>query len=373
MTNPTGATPAKKPCLEHQPSNNTKAVIASDIPLAAAGPVIGTHDGTFHCDEVLAISMLRLLPAYKESVVVRTRDPTKLAQCQIVVDVGAEYDASGLRFDHHQRGFEHTLGDKFKTKLSSAGLVYKHFGRDMLRVMVVSSGAAATFNTEEGVKEEDLMLDKLYIKTYLDFVEHIDGIDNGINIAEGNLRYTVQTHLPGRVATLNPAWNEDDSANALNERFADALAMVSTEFINFVGYLCKSWWPARQRVAEGFQGRFTVHPSGKILHLMTYCPWQDHLFDLELDAGVPGQVLYVLYADSKGSSVRIHAVPDRVGSFALRLAMPEAWRGLRNEVLGAAVGGIPGCIFVHANGFIGGNATLEGAMEMAKLALTYVV
>ncbi len=369
MTAPTGATPAKKPCLEHQPSI-TKAVIVSDIPVTAAGPVIGTHDGTFHCDEVLAISMLRLLPAYKDSVVVRTRDPAKLAQCQIVVDVGAEYDASRFRFDHHQRGFEHTLGDNFKTKLSSAGLVYKHFGRDMLRVMVASSGTEATPTTKEGVDEEDLMLDKLYTKTYLDFVEHIDGIDNGINVAEGDLRYKVQTHLPGRVATLNPAWNEDDSADALNERFANALTMVSAEFVGFVSYLCKCWWPARQLVAEGFQGRATVHPSGKVLHLTTYCPWQDHLFELELDAGVPGEVLYVLYADSKGSSVRIHAVPEKVGSFALRLALPEAWRGLRDEVLGAAVGGIPGCIFVHANGFIGGNATLEVAMEMAKLALT---
>jgi len=362
------ATPAKKPCFEQQPSIS-KAVILSDVPAAASSPVIGTHDGTFHCDEVLAISMLRLLPAYKDSMVVRTRDPAKLAQCQIVVDVGAEYDASRLRFDHHQRGFEHTLGEEYKTKLSSAGLVYKHFGRDVLRVLVASSGAATTPITKKGEDEEDLMLNKLYTKTYLDFMEHIDGIDNGVTVAEGDLRYKVQTHLPGRVATLNPAWNEDDSADALNERFARALAMVSAEFVDFVSYLCQSWWPARQLVAEGFQARATVHPSGKVLHLTTYCPWQDHLFELEQDAGVPGQVLYVLYADSKGTSVRIHAVPDKVGSFALRLALPEAWRGLRDEVLGAAMGGISGCIFVHANGFIGGNATLEGAMKMVNLAL----
>ena len=34
------------------------------------------------------------------------------------------------------------------------------------------------------------------------------------------------------------------------------------------------------------------------------------------------------------------------------------------------VSGIPGCVFVHASGFIGGNATLEGALEMARKALT---
>ena len=33
--------------------------------------VIGTHDGSFHCDEALAISMLKLLPEYKDSPVLR--------------------------------------------------------------------------------------------------------------------------------------------------------------------------------------------------------------------------------------------------------------------------------------------------------------
>ena len=32
--------------------------------------------------------------------------------------------------------------------------------------------------------------------------------------------------------------------------------------------------------------------------------------------------------------------------------------------------GIPGCVFVHASGFIGGNDTYEGAVEMARKALT---
>jgi uncharacterized UPF0160 family protein len=30
---------------------------------------------------------------------------------------------------------------------------------------------------------------------------------------------------------------------------------------------------------------------------------------------------------------------------------------------------VPGGVFVHASGFIGGNATLEGAVEMAAKAL----
>jgi uncharacterized UPF0160 family protein len=106
--------------------------------------VIGTHNGTFHCDEALAVFLLRQTPKYKDASasqllladldtsaersiedLVRTRDPPKLDECDIVVDVGAVYDPVKLRFDHHQRGFTETFGHGFETKLSSAGLIYK--------------------------------------------------------------------------------------------------------------------------------------------------------------------------------------------------------------------------------------------------------
>ena len=45
---------------------------------------IGTHDGSFHCDEVLAISMLKCLTEYSDATIVRTRDLSILAQCNIV-------------------------------------------------------------------------------------------------------------------------------------------------------------------------------------------------------------------------------------------------------------------------------------------------
>lgn len=59
------------------------------------------------------------------TVVKRSRDPSILETCDIVVDVGAVYDESKQLFDHHQRGFTEVFGHGFNTKLSSAGLVYK--------------------------------------------------------------------------------------------------------------------------------------------------------------------------------------------------------------------------------------------------------
>ena len=66
-------------------------------------PKIGTHNGTFHCDEALACFMLKQLPEYKHADIIRTRNPEELSDCDIVVDVGGVYDAEKHRYDHHQR------------------------------------------------------------------------------------------------------------------------------------------------------------------------------------------------------------------------------------------------------------------------------
>lgn len=69
--------------------------------------------------------MLKQLPSFAEAKVLRTREADALAQCDIVVDVGAVYDPEKNLFDHHQRGFTETLDSEHSIKLSSAGLIYK--------------------------------------------------------------------------------------------------------------------------------------------------------------------------------------------------------------------------------------------------------
>jgi len=73
---------------------------------------IGTHSGGFHCDEALACSILKILPQFQEAEVIRSRDSAVLDTCDIVVDVGAVYDPAKHRYDHHQRTFDLTLGEK---------------------------------------------------------------------------------------------------------------------------------------------------------------------------------------------------------------------------------------------------------------------
>jgi len=322
--------------------------------------VIGTHNGHFHCDEAFACGMLRLTDRFRELPIVRTRDPAVLEQCKIVVDVGGVFDEAKQRFDHHQRGFEETFSPEHKTKLSSAGLVYKFFGKDVLSTIAAACGV--TLSSE--------LVELLHTKVYEGFVEHVDGIDNGIDAFTGDKNYSVTTHLSARVGHLNPAWNEEASVEEENANFVKAVELTTGEFAQHVASLLTVWLPAREVVEKGVKSRFDVDSSGEIVRLEMPCPWKSHLFSLEGEGVAklsPGDIKYVLYPDSSGAW-RIQCVSVEELSFTNRLSLPPKYQGLRDDALSTAWG-IEGCIFVHANGFIGGNKTYEGVLEMARRSL----
>ncbi|KAM0673088.1 hypothetical protein GVAV_003434 [Gurleya vavrai] len=124
--------------------------------------IIITHDKTFHLDEILAIAIL--LNLYPKSDIIRTRDPNKLKLPNIlaVVDVFDVYDPKKNYFDHHQRDFFTTFNSKYKIKLSSSGLIYKHFGDKLL------------YQYKIPFKYFDIIYEEYFMA--------IDGNDNGYDI-----------------------------------------------------------------------------------------------------------------------------------------------------------------------------------------------
>ena len=327
-----------------------------------AEPIIVTHSGMFHADDALAVHMLYKLPRLHNATLIRTRDPAQIARGTFVVDVGAEYDHARHRYDHHQRGFFETFSDTHKTKLSSAGLVWKHFGREILAAHL-------------GVAETDPRIDTLYTKMYDDFVEAIDAIDNGIPMypgAAGPPAYRSRTDLSSRVAHLGPRWNQESNDAILLERFRIASRLAGTEFFERVDDAVESWFPARDIVRAALEARTRFDGAdarGRIILFERAVNWKGHLYQLETELGVPDadKPLYVVYPD-EGGRWRVQAVPVDPESFESRRALPEPWRGVRDEQL-STVTGIPGCIFTHNSGFIGGNETRDGALEMARRAL----
>jgi len=348
---------------------------------SAQAPVIGTHNGHFHADEALAVYLLRLMPAYHNATLVRTRDPAKLAPCDVVVDVGGVHEHDQSRYDHHQREFNVTFPGSH-TKLSSAGLVWLHHGKQII-------------NAVTGLSMESADCALLYQKIYDDFIEAFDANDNGISAYDSNIlaqagvekkfsdkgfsiasvvnRYNyaptsiTSNGTPADGGEIQPQGEED-------ARFLRASAFVGEQFSLELNDRFAHWLPARALVQQAFASRTQYDPNGRILVIPQTAdggaPWADHLYTLEAENGLEGSVWYVLFAENgePGSKWRIRAVSVNSESFENRKSLPQAWRGVRDADL-SAVAGIEGCVFVHASGFIGGNVTFDGALEMANKAV----
>ncbi|XBH79515.1 hypothetical protein VPH35_105471 [Triticum aestivum] len=238
---------------------------------AGNGRRVGTHNGSFHCDEALGCFLIRLTSQFAGADVVRTRDSQILDSLEAVLDVGGVYDPSRHRYDHHQKGFNEVFGHGFNTKLSSAGLVYKHFGKEIIA-------------KELQLNEEHEDVHRVYLAIYKSFVEALDAIDNGINQydTEQTPKYVNNTHLSSRVGRLNPDWTDpDQSPEKENAAFQKAMALAGSEFMESVRFHVKSWLPARSIVMECLLSRGNVDPSGEIMVLDRFCPWKLHLFELE--------------------------------------------------------------------------------------------
>ncbi|KAL8138870.1 hypothetical protein V2J09_004871 [Rumex salicifolius] len=319
---------------------------------------VGTHHGSFHCDEALGCFMIRLTDKFSGAEIVRTRDSQVLETLDAVLDVGGVYDPSRDRYDHHQKGFGEVFGHGFSTKLSSAGLIYKHFGTEIIA-------------KELKADQEHPDVFRLFTAVYKNFMEAIDAVDNGINQYDTDQppRYVNNSHLSSRVGRLNLDWTDpDQSAEKENEAFERAMNLAGGEFLDSVRFHVKSWLPARSIVMECVSARKEFDPSGEIVVMDRFCPWKLHLFELEEEMKIDPPIKYVLYQDDRSKGWRVQAVAVAPDRFESRKALPEPWRGLRDDEL-SRESGIPGCVFVHMSGFIGGNKTYEGALAMAKAAL----
>jgi len=334
------------------------------------GVTIGTHSGCFQADEALGVWLLRRLARFGgvSAPVVRSRDLKVLEPLTIVIDVAGVYEHGKLRYDHHQRGFFETFDGevgvatgpesatgKFKTKLSASGLVYKHYGREILCALYPALADAPAD------------LEYVYEKLYADFMEGLDANDNGIEIAD-SMRYIEATTLPHRIKFLNARWNAPPGGPSEDERFADASALCGKEFEQALDYIVNCELPARALVETALLERQAVHASGEVIILPhSGCPWKTHLYTLERVHSVTKLVKFVLYIDTAGMW-RVQAVTAEGTAFTNRLGLLEPWRGLRDDALVAA-SSVPDAKFVHAAGFIGGAATREGALALAVKTL----
>jgi len=324
---------------------------------------IGTHGGVFQADDVFAVACLKMHPEYRDAEVIRTRNVDVLENCDVVVDVGGEYDHSGKCYDHHQRG---RAGSRDNGVLYSAfGLVWRHLGTDVVIALTGNNDAVLAVHAE---------VDR-------ELVQGIDLIDNGqrtarhgarlndmpteeeieADKANGLLHINVEVmSVSALIASMNPTWVEQAAGSAsFDGRFEEAVRIASSVLRAAVASAYAEA-VAEERVLGAIAASRFENP--KVIRLANGgYPWQDLVI-----AKAP-EALFVTFMSEEGTQM-IQCVPDAIGSFGKRKALPEAWAGLRGGDL-AALTGVKGAVFCHPGRFICGAETEEGAKALLRLAL----
>lgn len=280
---------------------------------------VGTHDGSFHADEVTACALLLFFDLIDREKIFRTRDLEKLKVCEYVCDVGGVYDPASKRFDHHQ--------NDYRGELSSAGMIWLYF------------------------KEQGIVDQKLYDYYNRSLIAGVDAIDNG-KMPHEEMFCTFSQIVTGFV----PA--EYDVPPVVQEKaFFEALDFV-------LGHLKRTYTrymyilSCREKVAQ------SMSQNASYLDFEEAMPWMDSFFDL---GGEEHPALFVVMPSS--GHWKLRGIPPTLHErMKVRVPQPQEWAGLFEEDL-KRVSGIPGAIFCHKGRFISVWETKGDALKALKQIL----
>lgn len=314
-------------------------------------PVLVTHGGKFHCDEVFAYAVLRLALGVSrpgiDHTLVRTRQPDAIASGDVVFDVGGRFEPESDRFDHHQRGAP-VRADQ--TPYSAAGLVWRKYG-----VRAIGALLARGEPGRETPSRDDLAT-RIAEEIDESVVRRIDEIDNGVGADGPPRRDTLG--LATLIGDINPTWDDPAASgqDAGDAAFLDATALAD-------GVLDRRVDVVRARLAAEAEvlAAHRAAEDPRLLVLARGMPWKNVVHH----HGLP--VLLAVSPASNGNWM-LDTVPPEPGSFAQKLPLPADWAGLPEEEL-VRVTGVPDAVFVHLRRFVAAARTRDGAIALARLAL----
>ncbi len=306
------------------------------MPAIATGPLLVTHDGKFHCDEVFAYAVLRLSLGLgaDDHRLVRTRDPAVISTADIVWDVGSRYDPAAARFDHHQRGAPSRPDG---TPFSAAGLVWQVHGTSAIGA-ICDGGQCSPLAGRIASLIDDTI------------VRSIDRIDNGVAPESSPVA------LSGLIDDLNLTWDAPRDAAHVDLRFLVAADLVADVLRRRVDVIC-----ARFRAEDEVIAALARNEDPRILVLERGLPWKSIVHE-------KGPDIVFCVGPSQNGNWTVYTVSTTPDAMDQRVPLPAAWAGLEGEALVKA-SGVPDAVFVHLRRFMGAARTRQGALTMARRAL----
>lgn len=288
---------------------------------------LGTHNGKFHADDVMATAMLRLLLG--DIKVTRTRDEKILGELDLIYDIGLG------EFDHHQLDKEIRENN---IPYAACGLVWREFGARIIQ----------QFNSQ--FEEHDITTIFDYVDKNL--VQGIDATDNGVDI-QSELKVLSISDI---IQNFNPTWDSTDSHDEAFEEAVTYATMVIKKIITRQISVIN----ARLIVTEGFANR----TMNEIMILKTGCPWIQHLLKMDTN----NEVLFVISPNDNNAEYKIQTVKKTSDTFESRRDLLEAIRGKSRAEINSIVN-IEDAIFCHTAGFIAATKSLDSALQIAKLSI----
>lgn len=282
----------------------------------------GTHDETFHADEVTACALLLLFDLIDRDKIIRTRDLKLLNNCEFVCDVGGQYDPNRKLFDHHQA--------EYRGGLSSAGMILLY------------------------LKNTEILTPKEYDLFDLNLMKGVDAHDNGQD-----------PQIPGFctysnvVSSFTPIEHDSDPATQ---------DLAFFEALNFVqGYLSRVWerykytQSCRNLVEEAMQ-KYDV-----CLMFDKNIPWMELFFEL---GGANHSAKFIIMPS--GHHWKLRGIPPNYQDrMKVRVPLPEEWAGCLEEDL-KKVSEIQGAIFCHKGRFVSVWEKREDAIKALEYVLSKI-
>ncbi|MBN2145289.1 MAG: MYG1 family protein [Candidatus Aureabacteria bacterium] len=283
--------------------------------------VVVTHDGEFHADDVVGVSLLRW--TLGNFTLERTRDMELIQRADIVLDVGGIYNPEKKRFDHHQKEYE--------GRLASAGMVLKWL-----------------------VREEKL---DIKFAEYLEelFINGVDRQDNGL--------YSPQS---GICTFSDFIWSFNPFLPSVSEKdylvkFEEAV-ILTCQFLERL----KNRYIQKQKYRKIFREILKKQKSmpPHLLVLDDQIPWKEYVWE-EPECE---DIWLAIFPVTKKKWI-LHTIPEtRENPYSSRIKLPESWAGLLEGDLEKKCG-LKEAIFCHKQRFMAAFKTKEAALHAANLAL----
>lgn len=297
--------------------------------------VVGTHNGLFHSDEVVACAIIKLmvekLYSSQDKVrIIRTRDLDILnSECDYVVDVG------GGKFDHHQKGGNGQRIDG--TKYASAGLVWKEFGYVILHFM-------QSLSIEE-INETFNLIDENVIKK-------VDMEDNGELTSE---------HIFSYIRNFLPNWNEEnpDYDKAFNEALKVTSSVLSSAISKSISMVQgKTEINNRLHSIANRMDNVLLLPCQTIDWLEPTITFNETNPDEAVD--------FVVFPYPNGGYA-LQCVPRSLAEkFSQRITLPSSWAGETENL--SKITSVKSATFCHPGRFFARASDFDDIITMCRLA-----